>query len=90
MNWKISYLKRAVKFLSKQPNTKQSVQDEVVKLIKSFNNEVVSIDFRALKGEWEGYHRIRKGKIRILVKMDFDNNLVNVYDIDFRGNIYTK
>jgi mRNA interferase RelE/StbE len=90
MNWTLDFKKKARKFLTKQPYIEKEVINEITKLLRLFNGEVVSIDFRALKGEWEGHHRIRKGKIRIVVKIDSDNEIVHIHDIDFRGNIYSK
>ena len=41
-----------------------------------------------MKGEWEGFYRIRKGKWRVIVEFDFNSSSVFIEDIDWRGNIY--
>ncbi|PSB14486.1 hypothetical protein C7B76_16105 [filamentous cyanobacterium CCP2] len=46
------------------------------------------MDIKRLKGEWQGFLRMRVGKIRIVFRIDAESDELQVYDIDFRGNIY--
>jgi mRNA interferase RelE/StbE len=48
----------------------------------------VNIDARKLKGEWTGYYRIRKGKVRIILKPDSESRTVFVDIVNFRGSVY--
>lgn len=89
MSWKVDYSKSAGKFLSKQPQIRDQIKGTVRNLIKSLDGEVTSIDISPLKGEWQGYYRIRKGNIRIVVEINVDECLIYVYDINFRGSIYS-
>jgi mRNA-degrading endonuclease RelE of RelBE toxin-antitoxin system len=41
-----------------------------------------------MKGAWKGYHRVRIGKIRMILKIDFEKHTVFVDRMDFRGNVY--
>ena len=50
--------------------------------------EPVKVDVKRLKGEWKDYLRIRKGKLRIILKVEWKRKTILVEAIDFRGNIY--
>ena len=86
--WKIGLSKDANKFIDKE-NIKD---DELLVLAQKFINYSKgleeNIDVKKLKGEWKGFHRIRTGKIRIILKGDFKEKSIFVDRIDFRGNVY--
>jgi mRNA interferase RelE/StbE len=46
------------------------------------------LDIKTLKGDWKGYLRMRVGKARIIFTVNADLDQLEVYDIDFRGNVY--
>lgn len=74
--WKIDVSRQADKFVKKE-NIKD---DKLLSLIQKFidyskgMNE--NIDVKKLKGKWAGYHRIRLGKIRIILKVDFEERRI--------------
>jgi mRNA-degrading endonuclease RelE of RelBE toxin-antitoxin system len=41
-----------------------------------------------MKGAWKGYRRVRIGKIRMILKIDFAKHTIFVDKMDFRGNVY--
>ena len=43
---------------------------------------------KTLEGEWQGFLRMRVGKIRIIFTVDVEQDELQIYDIGFRGNIY--
>ncbi|MFH0975083.1 MAG: hypothetical protein V1874_04785 [Spirochaetota bacterium] len=88
MSWSVDYSKDADKFLSKNPNLKNSIKSEIKKFIRKISGETVSIGFKRLHGEWAGYCRIRKGKVRILLKINDKEKNIIVFNIDFRGDVY--
>ena len=88
MNWSIGYSREADKFLVKHKDIEADLIDEVGKFIRKVNGETVSVNVRKLSGEWEGYYRIRKGKIRIIFYPDFHENEIYISVIDFRGDVY--
>jgi mRNA interferase RelE/StbE len=88
MSWSVDYSKDADKFVSKNPNLKTGINSEIKKFIRKISGETVSIDFKKLRGEWAGFYRIRKGKVRILIKIDDNEKNIVIFNIDFRGNIY--
>ena len=40
------------------------------------------MDIKKLNGKWEGFHRIRKGKLRVIAELNFDDSAVFVEVID--------
>jgi len=50
--------------------------------------EPVTVDVKKLKGDWQGFYRIRKGKLRIILKIDFDEHFIYVARVDHRGKVY--
>lgn len=37
-----------------------------------------NIDVKKMKGKWKGYHRIRVGRIRMILKVDFKERIREV------------
>ena len=88
MRWNIELAKHAVYFIDKNHIPKEQIFQVISEAIKNFQGETVSIDIRKMKGKWEGFYRIRKGRWRLIAEFDFDSNFVFIEDIDWRGNIY--
>lgn len=86
--WQIDFSKQARKFFEKHAELEQDILSLIRIFILKLQGEIVNIDIKKLKGEWKDYFRIRKGKLRILLKIDFDNREVFVDKIDFRGDVY--
>ena len=51
-------------------------------------SESVSVDVKKLKGDWQGFYRVRKGKLKIIFEVDFQEHIVYVARIDHRGKAY--
>ena len=49
-----------------------------------FNN----LDIKKMKGEWEGFYRLRVGKNRAVFTVRIDSGEVDVYTIGARGDFY--
>ncbi len=88
MSWRIDASKNAEKFLEQNNLAKEELFELVEKAIRYFRGEKINIDIKKLKGRWKGFYRIRKGKIRFIAEFDFDNSVVFVEEIDWRGNVY--
>jgi len=90
---KLTYLKKATKFLSKNKTklTEEQTDELIIKFIKKkFYNIDENIDFKQMKGDIKDIYRIRKGNIRILVKIINNEIIIEaiIEDIGFRGDIY--
>jgi mRNA interferase RelE/StbE len=88
MKWRVELAERASIFIEINHIPREYIFSIIADAIKNFQGEVISIDIRKMKGLWEGFYRIRKGKWRIIAEFNFDANSVFIEDIDWRGNIY--
>ena len=91
MNLKFS--KNATKFLSEiSANDQQRLKEKLkILLLAVEENGTIpfqELDIKNLKGEWKGYQRMRVGKMRVIFQINTD--VLLVYEIDFRGDIYKK
>ncbi|MEK6545735.1 MAG: hypothetical protein AABZ28_04315 [Nitrospinota bacterium] len=85
---KIELSREADKFLKKE----DIKDDEILSLIQKFINyskgSDENIDVKKMKGKWKGCHRIKIGKIRIILKVNFKEQTIFVDRIDYRGSVY--
>jgi len=88
MNWYIDFSENSLKFLKKN-NLKEDLIIEKIQLtLRKFKGENVNINVKKLSGEWEGFYRIRSGRLRIIVEFQFEQNRAYIEEIDWRGNAY--
>lgn len=85
--------KASVKFLEKlSPKEAEKLQEKLAYLLQSLETEGTipfnDLDIKSLKGDWKGFFRMRVAKIRVIFTIDLESEELQVYDIDFRGNIY--
>ena len=90
---KLTYLKKATKFLVKHSSiiTEEQVDTLVIKFIKKkIYNLDENIDYKQMSGAISNVYRIRKGNIRIIVTLEDDEIIIEaiITDIGFRGDIY--
>ena len=90
---KLTYLKKAKKFLDKNKSviTESQVDELVIKFIMSrFFGKDTNVDFKQLQGSLENIYRIRKGNIRIILQVANDEVIIEaiIEDIGYRGDIY--
>ena len=86
--WGISLSEKALKFLERNHLQKEDVFALVGGTIKKFSGEDINVDIKKLKGEWFGFYRIRKGKLRIIAEFNFDNHHAFIEAVDWRGGAY--
>ncbi len=92
---KVKFSNNAVKFLNKLDTKNQErVRTQINALLSSLENQRIipftELDIKKLKGEWEGFYRIRIGQLRVIFSFDMNLEELLIYEIDFRGNVYTK
>ena len=89
MKWRLDVSREAEKFLDKNETTTiQDIALLVGRAIRYFQREDTNIDIKKLKGEWRGFYRIRSGKLRVTAEFNFEDSVVFVERIDWRGNAY--
>ena len=82
MNWKIDFSKDSLRFLE-QNNLKDGVIIDKVRLVlQKFKGEGVNVNIQKLSGKWEGFYRIRSGKLRIILEFQFENYRVYIEKVD--------
>jgi len=87
MKWEIGFSREAEKFL-KRENIRPEAVAAITNFLKIMKGEPVSVDIKKLKGDWQGFYRIRKGKLRIIFKLNFEEHLIYVARVDHRGGVY--
>ncbi|MDP3661338.1 MAG: hypothetical protein Q8R17_00560 [bacterium] len=88
MQWNVDFSPQSVTFLAKNHIPEKEVLEKIHLVLRKFNGEDVSVDVRKAKGKWAGFHRIRSGKLRIIVAFYFKPKEVFIDTIDWRGNVY--
>jgi mRNA interferase RelE/StbE len=89
----IVFSKTAIKFLEKLSAKEiEKIREKLNSLLQIIEAEGIilsnELDIKSLKGNWKGYLRMRVGKVRIVFTINADLDQLEVYDIDFRGNVY--
>ena len=79
----ITFEKAAVKFLRKQ---NRSTQERLMKAIKQ---QPDGSDIKKLQG-YEDLYRIRVGNMRILYSVKEELKIINIENIDTRGDVYKR
>ena len=87
MHWKIKIDKNARKYLLKY-NIQDKGEEAIIKFLKFINGEDINLDVKRLKGKFKEYYRIRIGKIRIILRVNFKDKIVFVEMVEKRGDIY--
>ena len=87
MKWTIEYSREADQFIQTE-GIQGEVQRQIEGFLRKLRGESVNIDAKKLKGEWKGYFRIRKGRLRIIFSIDTNDRSLYVERIDFRGAAY--
>ena len=90
---KLTYLKKATKFLDKNRDilTESQVDELVIKFIKKKMYGIdTNIDYKQMSGTISNIYRIRKANIRIIVKLENSEIIIEaiIIDIGFRGDVY--
>lgn len=89
MKWKIKYSKRAIDFLRRENIEIGEVEILVVRSIrKLFLGKSEAVDIKKMKGNWKGYYRIRRGKMRIIVRFNHAERVAYVERVGWRGKVY--
>ena len=88
MSWCIDFSSDALKFLAQNNLKENFIIDKIKLALRKFKGEDVNIDIKKLRGKWEGFYRIRFGKLRIIAEFQFEYCRAYIDKIDWRGNIY--
>jgi len=88
MNWSINFSANSLKFIKKNNLEENVIIDKIKLALRQFQGENINVDIKKLSGKWEGFYRIRAGRLRIIVEFQFEQTQVYIEEIDWRGNAY--
>lgn len=88
MIWQIEYSKESLKFIKKNSIPESDIELNIKKIIQKFSGQNINIDLKRLKGKWQGFYRLREGKKRYILSVDFESGKIFIDRIDFRGDVY--
>ncbi|NJL65522.1 MAG: type II toxin-antitoxin system RelE/ParE family toxin [Methylacidiphilales bacterium] len=89
----IRFRKKAIKFLEKaNPEDVENIRVQVNQIASAVEELGVipftELDIKKMKGDWEGFYRLRVGKNRVIFTLDNDSRDIEVYVIGARGDVY--
>jgi mRNA interferase RelE/StbE len=87
------FSKSSIKFLKKlSKKDVERVQSKLLTLLNSIEQSGLvpsgELDIKSMEGEWQGFLRMRVGKIRVIFSVDIEQDEIQIYEIAFRGSIY--
>jgi len=88
--WRIELSKESRKYLNRSESRVVSLIFNKINAFKEWleHKGPLTVDVKRLKGNWEGFYRIRLGNIRIIFSLDREEMIIRVHDIGHRGNVY--
>ncbi|MUG96613.1 type II toxin-antitoxin system RelE/ParE family toxin [Scytonema sp. UIC 10036] len=91
----IRFRKKAIKFLEKaNPEEVEILRKQIYQLVVFVEEQGVipftELDIKKMKGDWEGFYRLRIGKNRIIFTVNVDSRDIEIYAIGARGDVYKK
>lgn len=89
----IKFRKNAIKFLEKADSEDAARIKEKLAQLQNFVEEqgiipFTELDIKKMKGDWEGFYRLRIGNIRIVFLVELDSREIEIYKIGSRGDVY--
>ena len=89
----IKFRKNAIKFLEKANlEDVEKIQEKISQLLYFVEEQAIipftELDIKKMKGEWEGFYRLRIGKIRIVFTVNTQSGEVEIFTIGTRGDVY--
>ena len=90
---RLEFSKSALKFLRKLDKNKERALKQKVSLLYETVSELREIpfdqlDIKRLKGDWQGYYRIRAGQIRVIFDIRWQEDVLYIHRISYRGGAY--
>jgi mRNA interferase RelE/StbE len=90
--FEFEYSRQVEKFLEKNPSviSRPELRERLRKaVLRAMQVEDNNSDVKRLSGKWEGYTRLRIGRLRVIFKYKgHEIVIVTVEELDHRGNVY--
>ena len=90
---RVRFHNRVVKFLDKlDGKDRERIRLKLKSLVGTIEEQGIipfkELDVKRLEGEWRGFLRMRLGKMRIIFRIDREDDVLLVYELDYRGDVY--
>ncbi|MEK7852745.1 MAG: hypothetical protein AAB243_03005 [Planctomycetota bacterium] len=86
--WKIEISNQTDKFIKRENIDDNELLSLIQKFINYLKGEDENINIKKLKGKWLGFYRIRFGRVRIILKVNFKCKVIFIDRMDYRGDVY--
>ena len=91
---KVKFSKKSAKFLENlDDKNKERARIKIRSLVLSLEECIIpfkELDIKKLKGEWKDFFRLRIGNIRIIFRINKEEDGLRIFEIDYRGGVYKK
>ena len=87
MTFEINIKAKSLKFISSLQKHNRTSIKEAILVLKEDPVPIKFLDITKLKGEKNKY-RIRKGKFRIVYEVIWEQKVILIHRVDFRGDVY--
>ncbi len=87
MTFEINIKAKSLKFISSLQKHDRARLKEAMLVLKEDPVPIKSLDITKLRGEKNKY-RIRKGKFRIVYEVIWEQRVILIHKVDFRGDAY--
>lgn len=87
MTFEIRIKDRALKFISGLQKDERERLKKIILILKDDPVPFKSLDIAKMKGEKNTY-RIRKGKIRAVYEVFWEDKIIIIHRLGFRGDVY--
>ena len=89
----VKFHKQAIKFLQRaNPEDVANIQAQLRQLLIAVEEQGIIpftvLDIKKMKGEWDGFYRLRVGKIRVIFTVSLDYTDIEIHRIGARGDVY--
>lgn len=90
---RVRFHNRAIKFLEKlDEKDKERIRLKLRSLVGTIEEQGIipfkELDVKRLEGDWQGFLRMRLGKMRVIFQIDKEDDVLFVYEINYRGDVY--
>lgn len=87
MSFEVNIKEKSLKFISSLQKRDRERLQEAILALREDPVPIKSLDIAKIKGEKNTY-RIRKGKLRIVYEVVWEQKLILIHRVNFRGNAY--
>ncbi len=87
MTFEINIKGKSLKFISSLQKHDRERLKEAILVLKNDPVPIKSLDITKIKGE-KNMYRIRKGKFRIVYEVIWEQKLILIHRVNFRGDVY--